>query len=307
MTPQWLQNGVYPAGADRRLISAIWPQAMVSGLAVSAGAGMAVNVAAGQAVVPTPNNTGATLCTSDAVEVVALPVAPASGLNRIDVVTVHPRGNDLDGGASDDWILDVISSAAVASPVAPAVPAGQVALAQVYVAGGVASIVAGNITDARPTVVLRPWNAAWGVVAPPLTSAANGTPSPGAETKDAVLGDYVFRAVAGRRYRVVFQNELANGGAGDVWQLRVRDGGAASPVVASTLVAEYWLYIGAAGSLGRLSSNFAVDIGALAAGVHTFGRFNLRNAGSGTYTGVISSAPLLRELFVEDIGPITPA
>ena len=43
---------------------------------------MTVNVAAGQVAVPTQNNTGSTLCTSDAVEVVTLAAAPASGTNR---------------------------------------------------------------------------------------------------------------------------------------------------------------------------------------------------------------------------------
>jgi len=164
LTPQWLQNGNYPASADRRLIGAIWPRGMVSGMATTAGAGMAVNVAAGQAAVPTPNNTGTTLCTSDASESVTIPTAPASGLNRIDIVTVHPRGNDLDGGSNDDWIFDVISGVAAATPVAPAVPAGQLQVAQVTVPGGAGSIVAGNITDVRQIVGLRPWYCAWGRV-----------------------------------------------------------------------------------------------------------------------------------------------
>jgi hypothetical protein len=117
---------------------------------VQASSGMVLNITSGQAAVPTQNNTGSTLCTSDAVEQVTISAAPGSGTNRIDLVTVHPRGNDLDGGQNNDFIMDVIVGTAAATPVAPAVPAGQLALAQVYVTGGSASIITGNITDMRP-------------------------------------------------------------------------------------------------------------------------------------------------------------
>ena len=63
----------------------------------------------------------------------------------------QPRGNDLDGGANNDFVFSVIAgtAATTGSQVAPAVPAGAVVLAQVAVAGGSASIIAGNITDRR--------------------------------------------------------------------------------------------------------------------------------------------------------------
>jgi hypothetical protein len=110
---------------------------------------MTVNVAPGQVAVPTPNNTGSTLCTSDGVEQVTL--TAASGSNpRIDLVTCHPRGNDLDGGANTDFIFDYVTGTPAASPAVPAIPAGQVALAQILVPTGAASIIAGNITDVRP-------------------------------------------------------------------------------------------------------------------------------------------------------------
>ena len=168
-TPQWLQAGSYAASQDRRLISALWPGPASSGCAVTAQAGtMNVNVASGQVAVPSQNNTGATLCSSDAVEVVALPAAPASGTNRIYLIICRPRGNDLDGGSNTDFIFDYVSSAAVASPTPPAAPAGTVGLAQVYVAGGSAAVVAGNITDVRPGNLAIP-----GVVAGPRGLLAN--------------------------------------------------------------------------------------------------------------------------------------
>jgi hypothetical protein len=155
MPPQWIQAPSYSAAVDRRLIGALWPQAAVSGCAVTVSAGMVLNIAAGQVAIPTPNNTGTTLCTSDATEQVTLTAAPGAGSNRIDLVIARARGNDLDGGANDDFVFQTVNGSVAASPTPPAVPSGAVALAQVYVTGGTAAIVAGNITDRRPTLGLQ--------------------------------------------------------------------------------------------------------------------------------------------------------
>lgn len=149
-TPQWLQAGTYAASADRRLLGALWPAAASTGCAVSVQAGMTVNVAAGQVAVPSQNNTGSTLCSSDAVETVTLAAAPGAGTNRIDLVICQPRGNDLDGGANTDFLFTNVTGTPAASPTVPATPAGSVALAQILVPGGSASVSAGNITDVRP-------------------------------------------------------------------------------------------------------------------------------------------------------------
>jgi hypothetical protein len=147
-TPDWLQQGTYSAAMDRRVLQALWPGAASSGCAVTAGSGMTVNVAAGQMAVPTANATGTLVCTSDAVEPVALAAAPGTN-SRIDLVVCQARGNDLDGGANNDFIFAAVTGTVAASPVAPAVPANAVALAQIAVGTGVAAIVAGNITDTR--------------------------------------------------------------------------------------------------------------------------------------------------------------
>jgi len=149
-TPLWEQQGSYAAALDRRLISALWPAGATTGCAVTPATAMTVNVAAGAVAVPTQNNTGATLCSSDAVEQVTLTAAPGSGTNRVDLVICRPRANDLDGGANNDFIFDYVTGTPAATPVAPAAPAGTLALAQIYVAGGSAAIAAGNITDVRP-------------------------------------------------------------------------------------------------------------------------------------------------------------
>jgi hypothetical protein len=149
-TPQWLQQGSYAASVDRRLLAAIWPAAVSNGCAVTVASGMTVNVAAGQVAVPTQNSTGSSLCSSDAVEQVTLAAAPGSGTNRYDLVVCQPRGNDLDGGTNNDFVFTTVTGVAAATPTVPAVPAGQVALAQIYVPGGSAAVAAGNITDVRP-------------------------------------------------------------------------------------------------------------------------------------------------------------
>src|SRR5215471_6124061 len=132
--PLWEQAGSYAAGVDRRLLSALWPAAVVSGMQVTATSGMVLAVAPGSAAVPTVNNTGSVLCVSDAIENVTLTAAPAAG------------------------------KPAPSAPAVPAIPAGALALANIAVGGGVSGIVAGNITDQRTggLPIARAWNTAWG-------------------------------------------------------------------------------------------------------------------------------------------------
>ena len=148
-TPLWLQAGSYPAAGDRRLISAIWPAATVSGCAVTVQANMNLNVGVGWVVVPTANNTGSVLCASDSIEVVTLGTAPGAGTNRIDVVACTVTSTDIGTTAGDAFSFTAIAGTPAASPVAPTVPAGSVAIAQVLVIGGQATVQAGNITDRR--------------------------------------------------------------------------------------------------------------------------------------------------------------
>ena len=235
-TPQWLQAGSYAASIDRRLIGALWPTAATSGMAVTVSAAMTLNIAAGQCAVPTANNTGSALCSSDAVEQVTLTAAPASGSNRIDLVCCQVRGTDIDGGTDNDFIFSVVAGTVAASPVAPAVPANAVALAQVYVTGGTAAIVAGNITDRRPTSVqqiARPWNTAWGQIGGAIATAQvaialNGS----ANVPGMSLANVPF--VAGRRYRFtvnLYLSWAAGAATTRVFTQLTEDGGAAGNVM----------------------------------------------------------------------------
>jgi hypothetical protein len=113
---------------------------------------MALNLSPGAAAVPSQNNTGTTLCHSDAVEAVTPPLAPAggSGQNRYDLVIVQPRSNDLDGGSNADFQLTSVTGALAGSPAIPPTPPGALALYWVYIPGGSAAIDPANITDVRP-------------------------------------------------------------------------------------------------------------------------------------------------------------
>ena len=172
-SPQWLQADSYPASIDRRLLGALWPTAASVGGLVTFSAGMVLSVAAGQVAVPTGNNTGSALCSWDAPELVTLPAAPSSGLNRIDVVIAQLRSNDIDGGANNDFVMSSVTGVAAASPAVPAVPANAVALAQVLIVGGSASITPGNITDRRPSNLAIP-----PLYPAPWAAYMNATPAP---------------------------------------------------------------------------------------------------------------------------------
>jgi hypothetical protein len=188
----WEQNVRFPAANDRRLIGSLWPSGGVIGMASSVVASsMQLNIAAGQAVVPDPNTFGgAYLCVSDAVEVVTIGNPGPVGQNRIDVVTVQPRDTAL-GGPSDDWLFNVVVGATASSPTAPAVPAGQLAICQIYVPGasGTPSLVAGNLTDRRPRgLAVPPQGDVSAVPSGRLYATGDTSCNTGAETPVALAG-----------------------------------------------------------------------------------------------------------------------
>ena len=228
-TPQWLQAGSYAASIDRRLIGALWPTAATSGMAVTVSAAMTLNIAAGQCAVPTANNTGSALCSSDAVEQVTLTAAPASGSNRIDLVCCQVRATDIDGGTDNDFIFSVVAGTVAASPVAPAVPNNAVALAQVYVTGGTAAIVAGNITDRRPgnlAIGAIPVTAPRGVLAASIATANSSSATVAGQNYAWITAPTLtFDGV--RRVRITYGSTALQAGAiGDLGGLRLSEGAA---------------------------------------------------------------------------------
>lgn len=288
-TPQWLQAGSYAASVDRRLIGALWPTAASSGGAATVQAGtMSVNVAAGQVAVPSQNSTGSTLCSWDAPETVTHAAAGGSGQNRIDVITCHPRGNDLDGGANNDFIIDIVQGTTVTGTATPpAVPAGQVGLYQVAIAGGSAALVAGNLTDVRPggLAAVQPASAPRGRVASvngPATAVSIG------QTQTTIIALPVSGLVVGRRYRVtVFSFVSATATAGEA-----RTTIAATHLPAGIRV----ITVLNLPSTQFASGSFVWDFTATA----TTDTFTL--AGLAVSSGTINATANLSQISVEDIG-----
>jgi hypothetical protein len=286
-TPLWEQAGSYAAGTDRHLISAIWPTAAIAGCAVTAPGGtMTLNVAPGAVAVPTQNNTGSTLCVSDAVENVVIGAASAQA--RIDLIACQPRGNDLDGGSNNDFIFTVIAGTPGASPTPPATPAGAVALAQVAVAANAVAIAAGNLTDVRPSAPLAPpASAPRGT----LAQAVATTNSAGTTTNVDWVTAPAFTTDGTRRIRVNYHALVNAGTANDLIGLRLMEG--------ATILQVAQARVPVVGGPGQ-TSLMGMWEGVPAAGSHTY-KTNLTMTGTGPTTGIGSAAtPAI--LLIEDIG-----
>ena len=288
-TPLWEQAGSYAAGVDRRLISSLWPNAATSGMTVTATSGMVLAVAPGFAAVPSSNNTGSLLCVSDAIENVTLTAEPAAGNSRIDIVYVLPRANDIDGGPNNDFIFAAVAGAAsTGTPAPPTVPAGALALANVAVGGGVAAIVAANITDTRPGGIPPfPAAAPRGFLARTLGPAVQ-TDCPATFT--TVITTTV-QAVAGRWYRA----------SCDFNAQQITAIGNAQASLANSQNAEtiYWiLYSANVGNAVRQSGTYVVQ--ATTTGTLTFTLSGVTSAGALRFA--VNSA----RVSVEDCGTGAP-
>jgi len=293
-TPQWLQSGSYAASVDRRLIGALWPAPASAGCLVQASTGMVVNVNPGQVAVPTQNSTGATLCSSDASEAVTVTAAPPSGQNRIDLIICRPRGNDLDGGANTDFIFDVVTGTPAASPAVPATPAGTVALAQISVAGGAASIVAGNITDVRPGNLAIAAIPLW--IPRGMLLNVQG-PSSTLNNPTTVLSGSV-NMIAGRSYRVSGSLMVATTAVSTLrFSVNVGAGGTQFPSTALIL----W-NANVTGNGGQTVANGSqVGFGSLLWTASATGAQPVSLVSNGS-TGTFSVSAGLAQLTVEDIG-----
>lgn len=150
-------------------------------------------------------------------------------------------------------------------------------------------------------VVTTPFNVSFSAKMPaPTTTTATGTvTATTVETRDAILGNYVFTAVAGHSYRVCLDNLHTVGTvAAEQYGVRVRNGGSTTPTAASTMIAQSRSVIYQAG--GALP----VSVGGLftpAAGVQTLSVFLVRLTGT-TGTAYIWSTEMARQLYVIDLG-----
>lgn len=162
--PYFMQNGAHPAAAFRRPLEAVLKQLAgafpawqgvvgATDLAVTAGAGLSVNVAAGEAFIAgTDSSTlqGAYHVLNDAA--VNLPLAAADATNpRNDLVIARVRDQEYVGAVSS-WAVEVLTGAPAAVPADPARPPTSMDLARVRVAAGAVSVVAANIDEGRTRV-----------------------------------------------------------------------------------------------------------------------------------------------------------
>lgn len=156
--PGWQQSrNDHPAVLYRRVLAAILGEpaagsvVQTGDLAVAAGGGMSVNVAAGAAHVKATGGVrrGMYHVVNDATTNV--PIATANATNpRFDLVALRVRDTEHGHNASDGALV-VIPGTAAPAPVEPTVPTDghYLVLARVTVGAGVTSINSGNLVDRR--------------------------------------------------------------------------------------------------------------------------------------------------------------
>ena len=129
---------------------------VVSGCLVSAGTGLSVTVAAGVVVVA-----GTSVLVNAVSNVTSLyggGTWAAAASDRRDIVIVNGSGvvSIVQGTATTESSVPWTTASTKNPPVKPAIPAGCVLLAEVYVPGSAASITAANITD--KTTIVPSWS-----------------------------------------------------------------------------------------------------------------------------------------------------
>lgn len=196
-----------------------------------------------------------------------------------------------------DGTLDVVLSGVVVPDVPKLASVGGAvgSVVQVQVYRG-SMLVVGVTTPA-----LAPVGAVLGT---PKTSALDGTASTLTnEVRDAVLGDYVFTAVAGHWYEIVYTGALANmSAANSRMATRIRDGGASTPTTGSPLVGETTNYCVETGTAGRNSIRLGGRVSQFTSGIHTLSLFTI-SLDSATSTQVPDTVGL-RQLYVKYAGPV---
>ena len=143
--PSWLQNGSHPAENDRLTTQALWATTGIiksTSLAVTPNSpvGMSVIIAGGWAAIvgTTQTNMGTYVAYNDAPTVVAITTANPTK-PRIDLVCATVQ-DAYYTGSQNNVIFQVVVGTPASSPVAPALPANSIALAEVDVAAGALSI-----------------------------------------------------------------------------------------------------------------------------------------------------------------------
>lgn len=138
--------------------------------------------------------------------------------------------------------------------------------------------------------------------APTATGSAGTASSAATETYDAVMGNYVFTALAGHRYAAILdgmavQTSVAN----DIYRINIRNGGASTPTATSTTVASTQVNCPTTTSAGAQGAQMQGPF-VPGAGTVTLGVFTKRLNGSGTGTPIATGVN--RALYVVDLGTV---
>lgn len=136
------------------------------------------------------------------------------------------------------------------------------------------------------------------------TSATTDT----TEIKDTSVGDLIFNAVSGRRYKIGYRARIGSiaGSAGTTTaDVRIRDGLSLTPTNTSNLITGSSYLITATGGAAQVNvtAEGIADCPAdIAVGPHTVAAFYLRVTGTANAVQVAQSVGQTRTLYVEDIG-----
>lgn len=281
---------------------------------------------------------GAYSVLNDADVTVNITAAHAS-LGRIDSIVFKVEDSAY-SGASDTSSIVSVDGTPSGSPAAPTLPSNCIELAQITVGAGVTSIVTGNITDRRRflaatggiikcTASTRPgspydgmiiyqtdtdslfgwegttWVEIYGDALPTAqaeTTSAGTASSGTTDTRDTVLGNYQFTAVANTRYEVVYVGGMSTSVASTLVISRIRDGGASTPVNTDTIIQSHQVDMRTSGGSGQQSFMMS-RVMTFSAGTHTLGLFTQRSVGTGDNTPV-SPGGGIRQLYVKRLGPV---
>ena len=151
--PSWLQNGSHTAENDRLTTTgSLWGSTGIvrsADLAVTAGSGLNLNVAAGWAAIlgNYQTNMGTYMAYNDGTTTATITTADPTN-PRIDVVCITVSDAAY-SGSLNQVAINVVKGTAASSPTVPSTPTNSIALAQVAVAANATTISSGNITDVR--------------------------------------------------------------------------------------------------------------------------------------------------------------
>jgi hypothetical protein len=151
--PSWLQNGSHTAENDRLTTTgSLWGSTGIvrsADLAVTAGSGLNLNVAAGWAAIlgNYQANMGTYMVYNDGATTATITTADATN-PRIDVVCITVSDAAY-SGSLNQVAINVVAGTPASSPTVPSTPINSIALARVAVAAGATTISSGNITDVR--------------------------------------------------------------------------------------------------------------------------------------------------------------